>query len=186
MTKPPVETSVIDKIRNGMESVVIIIMSKAFFVIFALLLAGCATGSKTRMATRPPDCKVTQLTNDTFRIELPPKSRHSRDAEDYALLCAAKVSMEHDFPYFAIVDIEKVARTDAVAASTNPAKTSAKVFGIYGVGGGSPYRGVSVQTASSEITVQCFPDATADVRASNAKNIRAAIEQKYGLDLASL
>lgn len=162
------------------------VMRNAFLVIFALLLAGCVTTSTTTTAIRPLDCKVTQLTNDLFRIELPPKSRHSQDTEDYALLCAAKVSMEHDFAYFAIVNIEKVARPDAVAASTNPAKTSGRVFGIYGVGGGSSYRSAGVQTASPEITVQCFPDATADVRASNAKNIRAAIEQKYGLDLASL
>lgn len=158
---------------------------KTIWMLFAgFLLAGCATDLKTP-ARCPPECKVTQLSTDTFRIQLPPQRRRTQGAEDYALLTAAKVAMEHDFAYFAIVDIDHVSRPDAVESAPNPAKASGQVFGLYGVGG-TTFRPAGTHTASSEITVQCFPDAAADFRASNAKNIREAIEQKYGLDLAAL
>jgi hypothetical protein len=151
-------------------------------VAIALMLAGCATSYQSKGLMG--GYSETQIAPDVFRVSFGGNGYTSGErAQDFTLLRAAELTLQHGFRYFVIVD-EK--NTTKVSISTTPG---------YAYTSGSFYRGRYVSSSvyspptvhaserpQSGLLINCYVEKPALNNVLDADFLQKSLTRKYGME----
>ena len=134
---------------------------RRLFLLFPLLLAGCATsygpqgysGGYSDVMTGPDTAIVRYTANGYTSVD--------RMVAMLSLRCA-EVSLQHGYRYYVVTDIRDLGATSSF---TTPGYSTTNLYGTYGYGG---FSGTSYTTTTPSTTVNVYkPAAMAAIKMSN-------------------
>jgi hypothetical protein len=157
-------------------------MKTILAVAVVLMLAGCATSYQSKGLMG--GYSETQIAPDVFRVSFGGNGYTSGErAQDFTLLRAAELTLQHGFRYFIIVD-EK--NTTKVSTSTTPG---------YAYTSGSFYRGRYVSSSvyspptsytserpESGLLINCYAEKPALNNVLDANFLQQSLTRKYGME----
>ena len=163
-------------------------MRKEFTVVVAMIffgLAGCATSYHVRGLTGGFD--DTQLAPDVFRVVFSGNGYTSGErAQDFAMLRAADLTLQHGFKYFALIN-ENDSTTEQSFTTTGHANTTGEV---YAYGNNATYSSNTTYTPGQTYTfhkpksglmIRCFATKPEGISVFDAAFLRQSLGSKYGI-----
>ncbi len=160
---------------------------------FLFFVAGCATPYQP--VGLGGGYSETQLAPDVFRVNVRGNGYTSNErAQDFALLRAAELTLQHGFKYFAIIDESSSTdvstySTPGSSQTTGSSTGTANVYGNYGTYQGTysgtttynPPQTYNIHKPRSSISVRCFADKPDSTYTFDAVFLQQSISQKYGI-----
>jgi hypothetical protein len=166
-------------------------MKQIVVLVLTLLLVSCATPYQQVGTTVAGGYSSNRLSNEVFEVRFDGNGfTQPKRARDFALLRAAEIALEHNYPYFVIIGNHDKTSTEIIRGdSTSYTTGTITTFGDYGTYQGTTTtfsNDIPVTKPSLALRIFCFesPD-TLGKHAGivyTAQEIKRELRQKYGLD----
>lgn len=165
------------------------------FILFALLLSGCATGYQEYSWWNQQGYQETQLAEDMFRVTFKGNAATDRErAEDLTLLRSADLALQNGYNYFVVIDASAYDDVSTYVAPTTTntygsATTSASIYGnnISGMTSGysnsTTYGGQVFNFVKPSVnnTILCFNEKPEGAFSYDAAFISNSLKAKYNI-----
>jgi len=158
-----------------------------FAIAAVIFISGCATSYHSTGFTG--GYSETQLAPDVFRIHFAGNGYTSGErAQDFAMLRAADLALQHGFKYFAIIDESS---STAVSSFTTPGSATTTGSAYVSGGYGNYYGSYSDQTTYTPpqtyyvfkpragLLIRCFTDKPEAIYTFDAVFLQQSLKQKY-------
>jgi TPR repeat protein len=159
----------------------------AFVIVAVIFISGCATSYQSTGFTG--GYSETQLAPDVFRIRFAGNGYTSGErAQDFAMLRAADLALQHGFKYFAVIDESS---STAVSRFTTPGSATTTGSAYVSGGDGNYYGSYSGQTkytppqtynvfkSRAGLLIRCFTDKQEAIYTFDAVFLQQSLKQKY-------